>query len=254
MAIFQVPIDSTAEVFVQETDLDGRTFRLEFHWNDREGEWYMHVFDADDVAVAYGVKMVTGINLLRLVDNSDRRPPGDFILDDPEGVGSPGRNDLGTRVFLMYLDEDEIVPDSVGDFSADGGLFFHASMSSVFGETIPALNTWLPTRVWSEDLLGDGWEIDGEKLRWTGETRTFLFLMNGTFSLSAVGNIRLTISHNNEIPSATDGNRFEHTTSDPRTHCVGRVLTMNTNDVVDVLYRGSAAGIVTFIGQLKAVG
>lgn len=100
--ILTIPIALADPSFVQETALDGRTYRLLFRWNSREGFWYLTLSDLDDVPIAASLKLVPGAALLRHVTDFDRRPPGELFM-----VGTPGRDTLGTEAVLTYLDAAE---------------------------------------------------------------------------------------------------------------------------------------------------
>lgn len=106
--------------YTQVTTLDGKDYLLRFMFNDREGKWYMHLHDEDDVPIVQGVKVVPGISLLRKVVDS-RRPAGVLIARDLTvrevtafGGGEqvleedPGLTDLGENVRIYYFPEDEL--------------------------------------------------------------------------------------------------------------------------------------------------
>jgi hypothetical protein len=88
--------------------LDGVTFRLEFHWNDRDSAWYFAIFDAVDEPLLSGRKVVLGIPLINRF-RDPRLPAGDITAIDTTGMNTePGLTDLGTRVHLLYTELTDI--------------------------------------------------------------------------------------------------------------------------------------------------
>jgi hypothetical protein len=103
VSFFEIPpvfTDQTA--FVQEVDLDGTTFRLNFRWSTRESVWYLDLLDLSDDPIAMGMKLVEGALLLRYIVDA-RRPPGELYF-----IGVATQTNLGTDAVLVYADEDEV--------------------------------------------------------------------------------------------------------------------------------------------------
>jgi hypothetical protein len=100
--IYTIPIDVTHPAIVQETALDGVTYRFTFRWNARDGYWYMGLSTIEDVAILPTRRLVPGARLLRYMSGSVR-PPGELML-----LGTPTRTTLGTEAQLVYLDADEV--------------------------------------------------------------------------------------------------------------------------------------------------
>jgi len=101
---------SVTESWYRETvTLDGSEYVLTFAWNERERRWYMDMETVDGTAIAHGVKIVADAVLLKGVTN-DLRPRGLFCSVDmtAEGV-DPDIRDLGSRVRLFYIDEEDTV-------------------------------------------------------------------------------------------------------------------------------------------------
>lgn len=88
--------------------LDGVTYGLEFRWNVREGSWYMFISDELGAPVLGGVKVVCRAPLAGRSVNP-ARPPGYFVAQDTDGSGaSPGVDELGGRVRLLYFSPAEL--------------------------------------------------------------------------------------------------------------------------------------------------
>ena len=109
MTMFEVPVIGGSEwaLYTQRTTLDGREYAFKFDWNGRSGCWYVDVSDQDDVAIASGIKVVQGTELLEGVVD-DRLWPGKLFLVNLNGLSTdPGLDDFGDSFVLIYLSEDE---------------------------------------------------------------------------------------------------------------------------------------------------
>ena len=85
-------------------DLDGRRYRFDYRYSQRADCWYFDLYDAQDVELVRGVKIVLGVPLLRKVASVDK-PPGSLVAIDTSSTGTePGLNDLGSRVLLTYTE------------------------------------------------------------------------------------------------------------------------------------------------------
>lgn len=99
----------------QRTTLDGEDYIFRFWLNQRESRWFFDLYDADRVLIAGGIKIVPNIDLLDRVRSDSRRPPGVIMALDVLSKGesprtpiSPGPDDLGDRVQLLYFDAEEL--------------------------------------------------------------------------------------------------------------------------------------------------
>ena len=94
--------------YTQGTTLEGTDYTLEFFWSEREGAWYMNIYDANSVQLAMGVRLVVDWPLLRRYVTTDL-PPGLLFLNDTSGQGLDIQDpsDLGSRCQLTYITSDE---------------------------------------------------------------------------------------------------------------------------------------------------
>ena len=108
MAVFKIPLPTGVPQFVEQTQLDGLTFTIRIHWNERESAWYLEIGDVDGVVIVASRKLVANWPLLQRVTD-ERKPPGEIYCIDltDEGV-DPGLDDLGERVDLVYIDAAEM--------------------------------------------------------------------------------------------------------------------------------------------------
>jgi hypothetical protein len=90
------------------TSLEGVTYLLDVHWNERDGAWYFDIYQADETPIRYGIKVVLGALLGgRVVDEA--MPPGYVIAADLSGEGrDAGYDDLGDRVLVYYYTREEL--------------------------------------------------------------------------------------------------------------------------------------------------
>lgn len=108
MAIIRIPLPQGIPQFVQQTSLDGRTYQLRFHWNERESSWYLEVADAEGTVIVAGRKLVANWPLLQRCI-SEEKPPGEIFVVDPTGSDvPPGLDELDERVQLQYFDAEEM--------------------------------------------------------------------------------------------------------------------------------------------------
>jgi hypothetical protein len=103
MSTLVIQTSSTYDSFTQVTSLDGSTFELRFRWSDRAAAWTLDVLTEDGEAIALGLRIVVSWPLLRRVVHP-RRPAGELMAVASAGGGDPGRNDLGARVVLKYIE------------------------------------------------------------------------------------------------------------------------------------------------------
>jgi hypothetical protein len=92
--------------YEQTVALDGVDYLFRFMWSERERRWYMDMETADGTALATGVKVVADHDLLAHL-TSDLRPPGILTCVDHSGEQrDPDLRDLGARVRIWYIDEE----------------------------------------------------------------------------------------------------------------------------------------------------
>lgn len=102
-----IPVSTDAH-YSQVTTLSGSDFILTFDWNFREAAWYLDVADQDGLQIATARKITVDFPLImRCVDV--RRPKGVLLAIDTSGAGlDPGRDDLGQRVHLIYIEPGDL--------------------------------------------------------------------------------------------------------------------------------------------------
>lgn len=88
--------------------LDGAVFTLELRWNTRDEAWYMDLRTEAGDPILTSVKVVVDWPLAgRCVDA--RRPAGAlFAIDTSSERRDPGKDDLGSRVILVYFESAEL--------------------------------------------------------------------------------------------------------------------------------------------------
>jgi hypothetical protein len=114
MAVLHIPTGNDP-YSVQRTDLEGRSYILQFDWSTREGCWYLSIYDVSSEPLATGIKMVCDWPLTYRLPNP-ALPPGDLLVISKTADDSPpGLEDLaeGGRCELTYVTSDHAYPADV---------------------------------------------------------------------------------------------------------------------------------------------
>lgn len=105
---YEIPIPTSA-FSTLSISLDNQTFRLNFRWNTREQSWSMDLCKSDGVVIAGGLKIVANVDLTSRFQ-AVGAPPGAIIsIGESTKAERPGRDELGKRVKLYYMDEVEFL-------------------------------------------------------------------------------------------------------------------------------------------------
>ena len=64
MDVLEIPTQLDIPHYTQQTELDGKTYTLEFEYIEREGFWMLHIGDQDGNPLVCGIKLVDGWPLL----------------------------------------------------------------------------------------------------------------------------------------------------------------------------------------------
>lgn len=103
MTVYRIPITGASEgPFYIIVDLSGTNYQLDFHFNLRDGAWYMSVLDTEGNQMRSGLKVVVNWRLLRRWVSA-LKPPGILAVVDyripPE---DPTESGLGAEGVLLY--------------------------------------------------------------------------------------------------------------------------------------------------------
>ena len=100
--MIEIVIEQITPRFSQEVELDGRTYRFTFEWNDRDASWTFNLADVDGVEHLQGVRVSVGLPLIARFRNP-ALPPGILeAIDTTDSNLDPLYGDLGSRVALVY--------------------------------------------------------------------------------------------------------------------------------------------------------
>lgn len=103
-----IPTRADQENYKFRVSLDGKQYAFGFRWNVRDECWYLSLWDTNDVPLFSGRKVVVDFPLLARGRTADF-PPGYLEAQDSGGSGiSPGRDELGKRVQLVYVDAADL--------------------------------------------------------------------------------------------------------------------------------------------------
>jgi hypothetical protein len=104
MSTILLAVVSDAPHYDFSSTLEGKLLTFELRWNERSGAWFLSLFDDTGAAIFSGRRVVLGADLLGRSSDS-RLPPGMLIAYDASGADlDAGRNDLGSRVQLLYIE------------------------------------------------------------------------------------------------------------------------------------------------------
>lgn len=122
MPYLRVPtsVDPATPLYLQNTELEGRDFVLDFEYNQRNKTWYLTISDVEGVLLAAGLPVVTRWFLLKALV-AESLPPGELLLLTFQGnpAKPPGLTDLGGgRSTLFYVTADEFA--GAGRVTDDG--------------------------------------------------------------------------------------------------------------------------------------
>lgn len=106
MSTILLPADASAAHYDFSVALEGRTFGFEMRWNERSGAWFTTISRADGGVLAAGVRLVTGTRLLGRSADPELPPGALLVVDTSDEEREAGRNDLGTRVVLVYVEAE----------------------------------------------------------------------------------------------------------------------------------------------------
>lgn len=92
----------TLGAFYFTVSLDGKTYQLDFQFNDREGKWYFDLLDTEGNHIRDGVKVIVNWPFLEIA-TSILKPAGEMLcLDTRLATSDPGLDNLGIDSFLVY--------------------------------------------------------------------------------------------------------------------------------------------------------
>lgn len=106
MAVVEIPVPVGRFDAEIQIALDGVTYGMRFRYNTRMDAWFLDLSDEEGVPILSGRRIVVDWPLLER--RSRAVPPGHlYAFDTTLRQQDPGRDDLGTRVLLLYIDESE---------------------------------------------------------------------------------------------------------------------------------------------------
>lgn len=94
------------------TRLDGSDYKLDFRYSPRADRFYLNLYDANEVLLLAGLKLVTGVLLLNYYHHLPGVPTGELLVSSNGSDNSaPGLNELGPglRCTLSYLEASDVV-------------------------------------------------------------------------------------------------------------------------------------------------
>lgn len=107
-----LPVFTPTTYCSYEIDLDGRDWTLVFKWNNRANAWYLRIENDRGRVVAQGIRLVVGVDLLRLFPGD--LPPGLLAVISLRPVQTdPVFESFSRSHRLVYFEASDIekVPD-----------------------------------------------------------------------------------------------------------------------------------------------
>jgi len=109
-----IPTNSNYPDWTETVQIEDRSYRIRGSWDTRLQSWRLDI-GTEDEWICQGAKAVANCPIWHKRKHDDL-PAGRFFLLDQSGAGEdPGRDDLGDRVVLLYVPEDEFPADSSTD-------------------------------------------------------------------------------------------------------------------------------------------
>lgn len=97
-----------APEWVQEVQLEGRSYRVRARWNTSSAMWSLDMLTRDRTLVVAGVRIVRGAGLLSQFQDP-RLPPGDLIAYDTGGTSADDYLAFTEgRAVIAYLSSAEL--------------------------------------------------------------------------------------------------------------------------------------------------
>ena len=106
MAIIEIPTRVDIASYKYKLTLERTIYGFVFTYNKRIERWHMTITDIDDNVLLGDIVLLSNVNLIGRF-HSEELPPGTFICFDTENESkSPERNDLGSRIKLLYEESE----------------------------------------------------------------------------------------------------------------------------------------------------
>ena len=98
---YSIPVNKLTDAYSQSIELDGKVFDLSFHFNKREGQWYL-TLSRNSALIVAGIKLVHGTDLLKQYRAYDV-PEGILSIVDSSGLfQDPNASEFGNTIQLQY--------------------------------------------------------------------------------------------------------------------------------------------------------
>jgi hypothetical protein len=104
MSSILLPVTADAPHYRFTCSLEGKSYGFELRWNGRSGAWFLTVSDVDGNVLAAGRRVVIGAELLGRSANAALPPGSLFAYDTSNSNRDAGRDDLGGRVKVVYVE------------------------------------------------------------------------------------------------------------------------------------------------------
>lgn len=107
MALRELPLRSDLASYSFRTELDGKFYTWRFSWNTRMQKWFYDILTEDEVPILMGQPVFVNFAVSKRFKQKELPRGSWFFFDTSNKAIDPDRNDLGSRVILIYEDENE---------------------------------------------------------------------------------------------------------------------------------------------------
>ncbi len=103
----EIPLISTNPYYTARIKLENSVFNLVVFWSTREQAWYLTIKNSQNDAILINLKLLPFVNLTGRFEKI-QLPDGAFICFAISGDDPPTRDDLGSRIKVWFLTEQDL--------------------------------------------------------------------------------------------------------------------------------------------------
>jgi hypothetical protein len=106
MDFIEIPLRKDIFDYTEKITLEGVIYTLGIRYNARMDRWLLSIKDSADTNMAISLPLLNGVPLTyKWVGRIAGFPPGQFtMVDETDQDRSPGKDDLGDDLKLIYLE------------------------------------------------------------------------------------------------------------------------------------------------------
>jgi hypothetical protein len=122
------------------------------------------------------------------------------------------------------------------------------------GTITPSVSTWSTVAVSQAENLHEDFVLEGNLLRYKGSTKTFLVNFLGSLThATTTAEVQVWVAKNSETLAAGEGNQIGNVEIFEAA-AAGLLVTLNTDDTLELQFRTNASALITYTGNLVLIG